>query len=484
MAADVVESERPVPALEPRATAAAAHLQSAETVLLISHIDADGLSSAAIAAQALQRAEISCEVSFAKQLDDNKISAIANTEHDTVLFTDFGSGQLDLIEPHIRIGAFSAVVADHHQPANSPTTDALYHLNPLCVGIDGAAELSGAGTTYALARALEASSRQNCDLAALAVIGAIGDMQGTPAGLSGANEQIVTEAIEAGVLESTTDLLMYGRQTRPLPKLLEYAGDVQIPGITSNSRGVNDFLSGLEFPLRADGEWRRWIDLTREERQTLVNNLLRRAISTGVPADRINDLIGETYILSNEDSGTELRDVSEFSTLLNATARYERADVGLAVCLGNRGAALTRAQTLLRNHRQNLSEGVQLVQQEGTTIETNLQWFDAGNQIRETIIGIIAGMSIGSEDIRGDLPILAFARQSESMLKVSARGSYGLVNDGLDLSAVMSKSATVVGGEGGGHDIAAGATIPVDKKANFLQHADEQIGTQLHHEDH
>jgi len=107
-------------------------------------------------------------------------------------------------------------------------------------------------------------------------------MQGTPAGLSGANEQIVTEAIEAGVLESTTDLLMYGRQTRPLPKLLEYAGDVQIPGITSNSRGVNDFLSGLGFPLRADGEWRRWIDLTREERQTLVNNLLRRAISTGV----------------------------------------------------------------------------------------------------------------------------------------------------------------------------------------------------------
>jgi len=132
-----------VPALEPRALRLQRMLQSAETVLLISHIDADGLSSAAIAAQALQRAEISCEVSFAKQLDDNKISAIANTEHDTVLFTDFGSGQLDLIEPHIRTGAFSAVVADHHQPANSPTTDALYHLNPLCVGIDGAAELSG-----------------------------------------------------------------------------------------------------------------------------------------------------------------------------------------------------------------------------------------------------------------------------------------------------------------------------------------------------
>jgi len=108
-----------------------------------------------------------------------------------------------------------------------------------------------------------------------------------------------------------------------------------------------------------------------------------------------------------------LRDASEFSTLLNATARYERADVGLAVCLGNRDGALDRAQTLLSNHRRNLSEGLTLVQEQGVTHEEHVQWFDAGEAIRETIVGIVAGMALGTDGVDSDKPILAFARKSD-----------------------------------------------------------------------
>ncbi|KPN30298.1 hypothetical protein SY89_01025 [Halolamina pelagica] len=104
-----------------------------------------------------------------------------------------------------------------------------------------------------------------------------------------------------------------------------------------------------------------------------------------------------TYTLSAEEVGTELRDVSEFSTVLNATARYERADVGLAVCLGYRDEALEEARTLLRTHRRNLSEGLEWVKTEGVEQAEHLQWFDAGTRIRETIVGIIAGMALGAE---------------------------------------------------------------------------------------
>ena len=87
----------------------------------------------------------------------------------------------------------------------------------------------------------------------------------------------------------------------------------------------------------------------------------------GVPADKIDSLVGTTYELVAEPEGTELRDASEFSTLLNATARYERADVGLGVCLGGREDALERARRLLANHRRNLSEGLEYVRREGVT---------------------------------------------------------------------------------------------------------------------
>jgi len=480
----------PVPALADRAAACAERLRAADGVLLASHIDADGLTSAAVAAEALARAGIDHEVVFEKQLDEASIAGIAGRDFDTVLFTDFGSGQLDIIAAHEAAGAFTPVIADHHQPAevaedsagdgtSSGTPETEYHLNPLLFGIDGAAELSGAGASYVLARALEGSDGDNRDLAGLAVVGAVGDMQDGDDGLSGANEEIVAEAEAAGVLETATDLALYGRQTRPLPKLLEYATDVKIPGISNDESGAISFLSGLDIEVKTDGDWRRWVDLDDAERQTLVSAFIQRAVTSGVPADRVDGLVGTSYTLTAETVGTELRDVSEFSTLLNATARYERADVGLAVCLGARGEPLTEARRLLRNHRRNLSEGLQWVKTEGVTTEEHLQWFDAGSQIRETIVGIVAGMAVGSPAVDRAKPIVAFAAKNETELKVSARGPHHLVRQGLDLSVVMGEASRSVGGDGGGHDVAAGATIPADEREAFLDTADALVAEQV-----
>jgi len=473
-------SAHPIDALAETATACAERLAAADSVLLASHIDADGLTSAAIAATALERAEIPFETVFFNQLDADELASVAATDHDTALFTDFGSGQLDLIVDHEAAGEFTPVIADHHQPADAETE---YHLNPLLVGINGASELSGAGASYVLARALEASdptdSTDNRDLAALAVVGAVGDMQAGVDGLRGANTRIVDEGIEAGVIEESTDLTLYGKQTRPLPKLLEYASDARIPGISNNAAGAIEFLSELDLELKRDGEWRCWVDLSADERQTVCSALVKRAVKSGVPASRVDDLVGTSYQLTHEKPGTELRDVSEFSTLLNATARYERSDVGLAVCLGDRQEALDRARQLLRNHRRNLSEGLQWVKSEGVTSEEHLQWFDAGTEIRETIVGIVAGMAVGAPGVRRDCPIIAFAQKSETETKVSARANHALTRNGLDLSVVMREASRAVDGDGGGHDVAAGATIPSGMQASFIEHADEIVGTQL-----
>ncbi|MCU4925889.1 DHH family phosphoesterase [Halobacteria archaeon AArc-dxtr1] len=496
----------PVPELADHAQACAERLLAADRVLLASHIDADGLTSAAVAATALERASIPFETVFEKQLDEPAIERIAATEYETVLFTDFGSGQLDVICAHAD-GAFTPVIADHHQPATDEgrsRIDTEYHLNPLLVGINGASELSGAGTSYVLARALAAesggttatteaetatdggtaacagaSTTGNRDLAALAVVGAVGDMQASGGELHGANENIVEEGVAAGVLETATDLAVYGTQTRPLPKLLEYATDVRIPGISNDANGALRFLDGLDLELKRDGEWRRWSGLTPEEKQTVASALVRRAVERGVPAGKIDDLVGTSYVLTQEPVGTELRDASEFSTLLNATARYERADVGLGVCLGNREGALERARSLLREHRRNLSAGIDLVTEEGVTVEAHVQWFDAGDRIRETIVGIVAGMAMGNDGVSARKPIVAFAAKSEAETKVSARGTHRLVRDGLDLSAAISEAARTVGGDGGGHDVAAGATVPAGAEQEFVEQIDDLIGEQL-----
>ncbi|WP_121820926.1 single-stranded-DNA-specific exonuclease RecJ [Halostella salina] len=481
--------DAPVPALADRAAACADRLRAADEVLLASHIDADGLTSAGIAATALERAGIPFESVFSKQLDETEIASIAATDYDTVLFTDFGSGQLGIIADHEAKGDFTPVIADHHRPADAETE---FHLNPLLFGLDGASELSGAGASYVLARALEPETGDNRDLAALAVVGAVGDMQATDGELVGANAEIVAEGEAAGVLDTGTDLALYGKQTRPLPKLLEYATDVRIPGISNDGNGALRFLDGLDLDLKSGGEWRRWADLSDDEKRTVASALVQRAVESGVPAGKVDDLVGTTYTLTAEAPGTELRDASEFSTLLNATARYERADVGLAVCLGDRADALDRAQTLLANHRRNLSEGLEWVKEEGVTREDNVQWFDAGDRIRETIVGIVAGMAVGTPGVDRDRPIVAFAEKEVDEgetdvadddatveVKVSARGTPRMTSRGLDLSDVMTEASRAVGGDGGGHDVAAGATIPDGTRAEFVEHVDELVGEQL-----
>lgn len=465
----------PVPALAERAERCAEVLYASEEVLVASHIDADGLTSAAIAAKALERAGISFTVYFSKQLSTDEIEGIAAGSYETVLFTDFGSGQLADISVHERSGSILPIVCDHHEPDG---TDTDYHLNPLLFGIDGSRELSGAGTTYVLGRALERGS-DNRDLASLAVVGAVGDMQASDGELTGANKHIVDDGVAVDVIDIGTDLALYGTQTRPLPKLLEYAGDVRIPGITNNTSGVRQFLDEHDIPVKEDDEWRRWVDLSEAEKQRLVSGLIRKAVASGVPAKRIETLIGTTYSLSQEQIGTELRDASEFSTLLNATARYDRADVGLGVCLGDRGEAYTRAKRLLANHRRNLSEGIEWVQSTGVTVESHLQWFDAGDRIQDTIVGIVAGMALGGGGVKADRPIIAFAEDSPTETKVSSRGTGRLVGEGLDLSVVMREASTAVGGDGGGHTIAAGATIPAGTEASFIEHANERIAEQL-----
>jgi len=145
--------------------------------------------------------------------------------------------------------------------------------------------------------------------------------------------------------------------------------------------------------------------------------------------------------------------------------------------MGDRDKAFEEAQKLLGQHRQNLVNGLKLVSSKGITPLRSIQYFDAGDAILDTIVGIVAGMSFQMAD--RSRPILAFARTSQGELKVSARGTHDLVRLGLDLADAMSASARAVGGVGGGHNVAAGATIPPQAKQEFLELVDAAVSRQL-----
>lgn len=447
-------------------------LRGSEKLLVVSHVDADGLTSAAIACTALKRLGLEYQPMFFRQLDPAALEEVSKKNADLVIFTDLGSGMIDRI---CELG-LQAVIADHHRPA-ACECQSVAHINPHLVGADGAVQISGSGTTFLLARALSETPGGNDDLAALAIVGAVGDLQDMARGqLVGINRLILEIGSEAGVLSYSRDIKLFGRQTRPVYKMLEYSQDPYIPGLSGNEDACIAFLK--EIGIRAKGEsWRRWIDLSHEEKALFVTAIIRKGLRNGLSGVKLERLIGEVYVLLSEREGTELRDASEYSTLLNATARYGHATVGLSVCMGDRDKAFAEAQRLLAQHRNNLVNGLKLVAERGITRLTNIQYFDSGDAILDTIVGIVAGMSFQMAD--RSLPILALARTGEGELKVSARGTQELVRSGLDLADAMSKSASAVGGIGGGHNVAAGATIPPEAREEFLGLVDRSVGMQM-----
>jgi RecJ-like exonuclease len=468
--------------VERLAAQAAERVRRAEHVDIFSHIDPDGITSGTIASQALERLGIDHEMHFLKKLDSRAVDKIKDSNPEAVWFTDLGSGLFH------RLADLSGVITDHHLPSEVVVpkekrddllryqTAEMVHVNPHLVGIDGTSELSSSGTAYLVARAMD---RENRDLAALGIVGAVGDLQDRAQGrLVGTNREVIQEAEEAGVIEVKRDLRLFGRETRPVFKLLQYANDPPLPHLTEDEEACIVFFLELGIDLKGENGWRRWVDLEDDERRLVVSELVTSLLQKGYGHAQARRLIGEVYLLSREEEGTPLHDAKEFATLLNACGRYEAADVGYRVCQGNREEAYRKALRLLKQHRGHIVSSLDVVDEVGVESLDHIQWFHGGDRIKDTVVGIAAGMVLGSGDASPDKPLFAFA-DADDGVKVSARSPRKLLARGVNLALVLNEAAAGVGGEGGGHNIAAGATIPKGTEEEFLSRANDIVGRQL-----
>ncbi len=443
-------------------------IRRSDDALVVSHIDADGLTAAGIMCTALKRLGKPYTAKFLKKLDEAALKDIATSRGGKlVIFTDLGSGGLETIKK-LNI---NAVIADHHRPA---PVEYEYHLNPHLYGLNGSTDISGAGVSFILAMKLG----DNVDLSALAIVGAVGDLQDMRThALVGVNRQILELAKNSGYLSYEKDLKLFGRQTRPIYKLLQYSSDPFLPGLGGSQDACVAFIQSAGVDVKEDN-WRKWVDLEPYEKKAITSKLFQYCLSCNMPTHKIQRLVGEVYTLLHEEQGIELRDASEYSTLLNATARYDYAETGLAVCMGDRGEAFHYARDLLEQHRHNLVTGLNFVADKGVVKLEHLQYFNAKKEIRDTIVGIIAGMSSSLDCVSREMPIIGMATVEEGV-KISARGNHDLILRGLNLAVALGEAAAEVGGVGGGHDVAAGATIPAGKEQEFIIILDRKIGEQL-----
>ncbi len=428
--------------------------RAAETILslpkgtrvrIISHCDADGITSAAIAALALSRADYSFHISI-KKTDPNLLEEIKGEENEMCLFCDIGSS-------HVHgMGNLQKVILCDHHVMNGDVPSNVVNLNARSYGIDGSTEISASGIVFFLALEM---SEENADLSQLALCGAIGDKQ-EKNGFHGLNKKILEMAQEKGHMSISEESIF--SEKRELMDTLEKSLEPYFTNFSGG--GAIRFLQKIGIaPLK------KMEELDEKEKEKFLSAVTVKLLEQGVE---------EIVLKKKRLHGTTYGDLYDMVSKLNACARRNEASVGIALCFKNEKAR-DIAREIQDIYREEIRYELRALEKEGGKEMSSFRYFHTK---KPNLTGTLAGLALSYLPVfLPDKPVIGIAGVNEKA-EISGRGTKKLVENGLDLAEALSKASQVVGGGGGGHPIAAGASIPTEKEKEFLEELDKCLKTE------
>ncbi|MCS7119296.1 MAG: DHH family phosphoesterase [Archaeoglobaceae archaeon] len=406
-----------------------------EFVRIYTHYDADGISAGAILAKALFRINKNFQISFLKGLNDFEPEDVPLS-----IFVDMGSGYSEKISS---INS-DVIILDHHRPdGDIKPRKTFFHLNPHLFGIDGSYEVSASGVAYIFAREFG----DNRDLASLAVLGAVGDKQR----FTGLNGEILKEGIELGCIEVNRSVnLSSGKLSKALTTSFEPFLDFY-----KKEDELQQFFKkiGIEGDKEVD-------ELTTKELQKLADALALRLLKIGAYEGVFEQIIGKRILVKN----LPIKNSITLVDIVNSCGRIGATSTAFSILLGDEKA---------------LKEGIEISEKFKIEILEEVQ--KKRNEVRDGFCIRYLVMddapstspvaTILSRYLFPDKPLVVLNIKKDGKAKVSARTTEKIAQK-LDLAEVMRLSAIKVNGIGGGHRVAAGASIPSGKIEEFLKEVD------------
>jgi Single-stranded DNA-specific exonuclease len=204
-------------------------VKSRKNILVTTHIDCDGITSGSIISKALIRHGAKCTVRTTNEFSENLVDRMQKETRDLHVITDLGGGFGKSLDEKL---SDNWLMLDHHEIAEDEHDNERV-INAWKYGMDGGVEICAGGMAYLAAKAL---SDDNEDLSRVAVVSALGDRQdqGDRKSFTGKNIEIAETAKKLGLVNIDLDLLLVGRETRPLPDAIAFTSQPFIEGLTWN----------------------------------------------------------------------------------------------------------------------------------------------------------------------------------------------------------------------------------------------------------
>jgi len=444
--------------------------RSGKRILIVTHIDADGLCSGSTVFAALMRKGANATLRTVPDLDPRTIDELKAQNFDFCIFTDLGSTLVKEIEAGFQE---RYLILDHHQIPEKDVENPSV-VNAWGYGFDGGSEACSSAMAYFFASAIDPT---NDDLSPLAVVGALADRQDAGPGrsLTGLNRAAVEDARARGLLTVAKDLMFTGRETRPIHEAIALTSTPFLKGLTGSKDAVLAALHQSGLTLKDGGTWRTISSLSPDEKMKLTEVIASTLGPDGDATETIASLVGETYTFEFEDSFTPLRDAREFGTLLNACGRMGAAGTGISICLGDRSEALKAAMRTLTDYRSGINKALEALTSDPSRLEQHgvVVLVRAEGVVDEKLLGPVISILTSSPEFK-DKVIIGSAESRGSDLKISSRVGDAFAGK-VNLGAIMREAAEAVDGVGGGHAMAAGAKIPSSKAESFSRNVLERV---------
>ena len=405
-------------------------------ILVISHFDTDGITSATIMIQTLKKIDRKFSVKIVKRIEEDFVINLPKDK--IIIFLDLASGSLDQIE---KAGLKNIFIIDHHELFQEIPKE----VNMINPHLKGKEELSASSLVYLFCKQITEEIK---DLAKLAILGMIGDSM--EKSIDKLNNFIINE----GDLKRKRGLLIYP-STRPLNRVLEYCSNPYIPGITGNTLGVIELLREVGIsPI--NGKYKSLIELEDEEMTKLVTTIVLKN-----PKVKNKEIIGDIFLIKFFN---KLEDARELSAMINACSRLGESETAIQLCMES-AKAKKKAELMHARYKQFIISGLKFVS-ESEKIEGNgFVLINAKNKIQDTMIGTIASILSNSPNYEEGTAIITMAYY-EDKIKISARN---VGKNGRNVREMLTSIIEKIGGEVGGHEFAAGCMIKQEKEEEFIE---------------
>ncbi len=281
-------------------------------VRLISHYDADGISSAAIVREALKRLGKRTEVTIYPTLSVEQIVDVQGIKAECVVMTDLGTSYLEQLSQM----DWDIVILDHHKLKDGavvPDREGFSFVNPVHHGIDGSKNACGAAVSFLFALTLDPN---NDDLAPLAIAGMYGDKQHL-GGFESIDRAIADFALESGLVERYTNLAYPSGMT--FNQAMMSCPEPYLKGTTGRSDKVYRFVKSCNL-LPTDTPR----TVSQESIDVFAEAVADKMRRSGVTEDIILETFGDMYYSKKYGM-----DVSELSSILDGCGRMGEHDLAL-----------------------------------------------------------------------------------------------------------------------------------------------------------